>query len=156
MREIERKLLLELLKDSSRPMVEIAKNIGVSRQTVAKKIVQLKSEGVINSFTVRLNPERLGLQIKAYVFLHEDPDPRLRRENETEIKRFHQVTEFYRLFGRYSAVVEVLVRDGRELAALVKRIHKLRGVRETETFIVHSVIKNEPEAPIVHRLRGGG
>lgn len=150
---MDKKILLQLVKNSGQPVKEIAKKVGASRQTVAKKIEQLKVTGAITSFTARLNPEKLGLATKAYILLREDPRAGLRRKNEEVIKQFHQVTEFYRLFGRYSAVLEVLVKDSRELTKLVKRIHGLKGVRETETFLVHSTVKNAPEAPFVQVLK---
>ena len=153
MRELDRKILLQLLKNSGQPVKEIAKKVGASRQTVAKKIEQLRAEGIITSFTAKLDPEKLGLGTKAYVLLREDPRSELRRKNEIVIKQFHQVTEFYRFFGRYSAVLEVLVRNSKELTKLVKRIHGLKGVKETETFIVHSAVKNVPEAPFVQVLK---
>lgn len=150
---MDKKILLQLVKNSEQLVKEIAKKVGASRQTVAKKIEQLKVTGAITSFTARLNPEKLGLATKAYILLREDPRAGLRRKNEEVIKQFHQVTEFYRLFGRYSAVLEVLVKDSRELTKLVKRIHGLKGVRETETFLVHSAVKNAPEAPFVQVLK---
>lgn len=153
MRDLDRKILLQLIKNSEQPVREIAEKVGASRQTVAKKIEQLKAAGMINSFTVKLSPEKFGLRTKAYILLREDPKGELRRKNETAVKQFHQVTEFYRLFGRYSAVLEVLVKDSGELTRLVKRIHRLKGVRETETFIVHSAVKDEPEAPFLRILR---
>ena len=153
MREVDQKILLQLIKDSEQPVTKIAKKVGASRQTVAKKIEQLKADGVIASFKAKLNPEKFDLGTKAYILLREDPRGELRRRNEAAIKQFHQVTEFYRLFGRYSAILEVLVGDSKKLTKLVKRIHRLKGVRETETFIVHSVMKDMPEAPFVHALK---
>ena len=153
MRGLDKKILLQLVKNSKQSVSEIAEKIGASRQTVAKKIKQLEASGAITSFTVVLNPEKFGSATKAYILLREDPRGELRKKNEKAIKQLHQVTEFYRLFGRYSAVLEVLVRDSKELTKLVKRIHGLKGVRETETFIVHSAVKNVPGAPFVHVLR---
>lgn len=153
MRELDRRVLLQLLKNSGQPVKEMAKKVGASRQTVAKKIEQLKAGSIITSFTAKLDPEKLGLGTKAYILLREDPRSELRRKNEIVIKRFYQVTEVYRLFGRYSAILEVLVRNSKELAQLVKRIHRLKGVRETETFLVHSTVKNVPEAPFVQVLK---
>jgi len=153
MRELDKRILLQLLENSGQPVKEMAKKVGASRQTVAKKIEQLKAEGIITSFTTKLDPEKLGLGTKAYILLREDPRSELRRKNEIVIKQFYQVTEVYRLFGRYSAVLEVLVRNSKELAQLIKRIHGLKGVRETETFLVHSTVKNVPEAPFVRVLK---
>jgi Lrp/AsnC family leucine-responsive transcriptional regulator len=152
MKELDKKILLQLIKNSEQPVREIAKKVAASRQTVAKKIEQLKVSGVIKSFTVRLDPEKFGLGTKAYILLREDPRAELRRSDEEAVRRFHQVSEFYRLFGRYSAILEVWVRDSKELTALIKKIHKLKGVRETETFIVHSTVKDKLEAPFIKAL----
>ena len=156
MRDLEGEILMQLINDSEQSVSDIAKKVGATRQTTAKKIVALKKSGVINSFTVRLNPKKIGLGTKAYIFLREDPKGELRRQDEEAIKKFHQVSEFYRLFGRYSAILEVLVKDDKELTNLVKKVHRLKGVRETETFIVHSTVKDEPEGPFVRVLMSKG
>jgi len=153
MKKLDKEILLQLIEDSKQPGHQIARKVGTTRQTVAKKIAQFKEAGVINSFTPKLNPEKFGLATKAYVFLREDPLIMLRKKNEDAIKKFHEVSGFYRLFGRYSAILEVRVRSSKELTNLVKRIHGLKGVRETETFIVHSTVKDEPEEPFVKVLR---
>jgi DNA-binding Lrp family transcriptional regulator len=150
---MDAKILLQLIKNCNQPVSEIAKKVGATRQTVAKKIEQFKTSGTIGAFVTRLNPEKFGLNTKAYVFLREDPRVELRRRNEEAIKKIHQISGFHRLFGRYSAILEVWTRDSRELTALVKKIHKLKGVRETETFIVHSVLKNVPESPFIPVLK---
>lgn len=155
MRELDRKILLQLLRDSRQSVVQIARRVGASRQTVARKLEQLRESGVIRSFTVGLDPEKLGLGTRAYVFLQEAPQAGIRKENEEAVKKLHQVSGFYRLFGEYSAVLEVRVRDSRALTALVKKIHGLRGVRETKTFIVHSTVKDGPEEPFVEALIKG-
>lgn len=152
MKDIDRRILLQLLKDSKQPVIEIAKKLGITRQTAAKKIEQFKNDGTIEAFTARLDPKRFGLAIKAYILIREEPDVELRKKNEKIMKQFPQATEFYRIFGRYSAVLELLVKDERELSKIVKRIHRLKGIRETETLIVHSTIKNVPESPFVHLL----
>ena len=152
MNDLDKKILLQLIKHSEQPIMEIAKKVGASRQTVAKKISQFKADRTITAFTARPNPEKFGLVTKAYILMREESQAELRRINEMVIRQFPQVTEFYRLFGRYSAVLELLVRNDKELSKLVKRIHWLKGVRETETLIVHSTVKNDPESPFVRIL----
>jgi len=121
--------------------------VGATRQTVAKKIDQFCNSGLISYFAPKLEPEKFGLGIQAYVFMSEDSRGDLRRENEEVIKGFPQVSEFHRLFGKYDSIIKVLVEDKKGLTNLVQRLHRLSGVRETETFIVHSTIKDKPEDP---------
>lgn len=152
MKKLDRKILLQLIKDSEQPITKIAERVGTSRQTVAKKIKQFKTSGLVDAFMPKLNMDKFGLN-KAYVFLREDTRTELRKKNEKAIKTFHQVSRFHRLFGRYSAILEVWTKDDEELTALVKKIHGLEGVRETETFIVHSTVKDNPEEPLVKVLK---
>lgn len=155
MRELDKKILLQLIRDSKQPIYLIAERVGASRQTVAKMIEKLREQNLIK-FTVRLNPQQFDLGIKAYILLRVDPKIELRKKCEEEIKKFYQVTRFHYIFGPRDALLEVLVRNNQELTRLVKRIHKLPGVRETETFVVHSTVKDEPNAPFIEILKTEG
>jgi len=152
LKDLEKKILLNLLEKGQRPVLQIAEDLGVTRQTVAKKIEQMRKSGLLLCFFPKTDPELLGLTIQAYILMQEDPKSELRRETEEIVKSFPQVSEFQRVFGEYDSIVKVLVRDNKELTDLVKRIHDLPGVKDTETFIVHSTIKNKPEDPLRNSL----
>lgn len=99
-----------------------------------------------------MNPELLGLSIQAYILMREDPRSDCRKETNELIQKFPQVSEFKRIFGKYDSIVKVLVRDTKELSDLVRKLNDLNGVKETETFIVHSTIKDKPEDPVKKEL----
>lgn len=151
-KDLEKKILLNLLEKGQRPIVQIAEDLGITRQTVSKKIEQMHNSGLIMSFFPKMEPEILGLSIQAYILMREDPRSDCRKETEEIVKSFHQVSEFQRIFGKYDSIAKVLVRNNKELTDLVKKIHDLNGVKETETFIVHSTIKDKPEDPIKKAL----
>ena len=151
-KDLEKKILLNLFEQGQRPIIKIAKDLGVTRQTVAKKIEQMHNSGIIISFFPKMQPEILGLSIQAYILMREDPRNDYRKETEDIVKSFSEVSEFQRIFGKYDSIAKVLVKDNKELTALVKKIHDLNGVKETETFIVHSTIKDKPEDPIKKAL----
>jgi Lrp/AsnC family leucine-responsive transcriptional regulator len=146
-KKLEKRILIYLLEHGSQPISQIAQNVGVTRQTVAKKLEQMHCTGLVNSFVPKLEPDRFGLTAQAYIFMREDPRSDRRKKNEEIIKSLHQVSEFHRVFGKYDSIVKVLVKDNKELTDFVKKLHDLKAVRETETFIVHSTIKNKPEDP---------
>jgi len=108
----------------------------------------MHTSGLILSFFPKIQPEILGLSIQAYILMREDPRNEYRKETEEIIQSFPQVSEFQRIFGKYDSIAKVLVKDNKELTDLVKKIHDLNGVKETETFIVHSTVKDKPEDPI--------
>ncbi|RLI45779.1 hypothetical protein DRO69_04540, partial [Candidatus Bathyarchaeota archaeon] len=114
-RDLDKKIILQLLRDARQPVLQIAKNVGATRQTVAKKIDKLCSSGLISSFALKLDPEKFGLSIQAYVLMREDPRIELRKKNEEAIKDFPEISEFHRLFGKYDSIVKVLAENKEEL-----------------------------------------
>lgn len=154
MKDVDKKIILQLLKDAEQPIVDIAEKVGASRQTVSKKIKKFKESGVIEGSMVKLNSEEFNLNVRSYVFLQENPDEESRERIEEEMEEIPEVSRFLRLFGRYSGILEIWTEDREELTSLVKKIHGLGGVKETETFIVHSKAKEKPEGPFLNVLEG--
>ena len=151
-KDLEKKILLNLLEKGQRPTLKIAEDLGITRQTVAKKLEQMRNSGLILAFAPKMEPELLGLTIQAYILMNEDPHNEARKQTEEIVKSFPQVSEFQRIFGKYDSIAKVLVKNNKELTDLVKKIHDLKGVQDTETFIVHSTIKDKPEDPIKKAL----
>lgn len=69
MREIERKLLSELMKNSRRSDSELAKVIGASQPTVTRARNKLEKEGYIREYTMIPDFHKLGYQIMALTFV---------------------------------------------------------------------------------------
>lgn len=149
---LDKKILRQLLKNCLAPMSDMAADIGITRQTVAKKIELYKKSGLIRLFTIKLDPEKLGLKIRAFVLIREDPESENKKINENIIKEIPQVTSYYTLFGRYDAVAEVLAKDKTELTNLVKQIRQLKGIKDTETFIIQYIVKDELEDSLYKAL----
>jgi DNA-binding Lrp family transcriptional regulator len=68
MKDLELKLISELMKDSRRSDRQLAKTIGVSQPTVSRMIKRLKKEGYIEEFTIIPNFSKLGFQMLTVVF----------------------------------------------------------------------------------------
>jgi DNA-binding Lrp family transcriptional regulator len=69
MKDVELKLIAELMRNSRRSDRELARVIGVSQPTVSRAIARLKKEGYIREFTVIPDYEKLGYQIAAFTFI---------------------------------------------------------------------------------------
>lgn len=150
---LEKKILLHLLQDCTQTVSVIASKIGTTRQTVANKIKSLSDSGIIQGFYAKLNPDFLDLGLRALILIREEPASEFRIVNEEMLKDLPQVSGFYYVFGRHDVVLEVFVKDNEELKRLVKKIHDLNGIKETETMIIHDVVKDNREDPIIEILR---
>lgn len=73
MKELERKLLSELMKNSRRSDRELAKAIGVSQPTTTRLRTKLEKEGYIKEYTIIPNFSKIGYNIMALNFMKLDP-----------------------------------------------------------------------------------
>jgi DNA-binding Lrp family transcriptional regulator len=68
MKEIERKLLSELMKNSRRSDRELAKAIGASQPTTTRLRTKLEKEGYIKEYTIIPRFSKIGYHIMAFSF----------------------------------------------------------------------------------------
>src|SRR4030042_4924435 len=68
MKNVELKLISELMKNSRRSDRELAKAIGVSQPTASRMIKKLEKEGYIEEYTIIPNFSKLGFQMLTVVF----------------------------------------------------------------------------------------
>jgi len=69
LKNIEVRLISELLKNSRRSDRELAKAIGSSQPTVSRAIKRLEKEGIIKEYTIIPDFRRLGYQIMGVTFI---------------------------------------------------------------------------------------
>ncbi|MHA1129537.1 MAG: Lrp/AsnC ligand binding domain-containing protein, partial [Candidatus Helarchaeota archaeon] len=82
----------------------------------------------------------------------EDPNKKSRQEIAKEIVKIPQVISFSRLYGRYSGIIEILVKDNEQANEIITKLHSLRGIIETETYFTRKIIKEDKNSPIIHLL----
>ena len=73
MKNIELKLVCELMKNSRRSDRELAKVIGTSQPTVSRAISRLEKKGVIKEYTMIPDFTMLGYEIMALTFISINP-----------------------------------------------------------------------------------
>jgi len=69
MKEVELRLVSELMKNSRRSDRDLAKAIGVSQPTVTRIRTRLEKEGCLKEYTVIPDFNKLGYEIMAFTFI---------------------------------------------------------------------------------------
>jgi len=69
LKEVELRLVGELMKNSRRSDRELAKALKVSQPTVSRMIKKLEKEGVIQEYTMIPNFSKLGYEIMGASFI---------------------------------------------------------------------------------------
>lgn len=135
--------IIEILRQDARiSFTEIAKRLGVSEATVRKRVAALESAGVIEKYSVNVNPVKMGYSTVALVGINTSPDMFLSvAEKLTELEEVRFVATST---GDHMIMVEVWARDGKELSSLLsKKIGKLGGVTHIRPAILLEKLKEE-------------
>jgi len=72
LKDVELKVVSELMKNSRRSDRELAHTIGVSQPTVARAIASLKKQGVIREYTMIPDFKKLGYALASLTFVRLD------------------------------------------------------------------------------------
>ncbi len=132
--------ILNLLQENSRTSyTHIADELGISEATVRYRVKNLIDNGIINKFTVLLDPKKIGYAITGILMVKIAPD-----HFEKTSEQISDLTEAYHVFqntGEYNVVAVVHAHDLEHLRALRKRVELMQGVREVSLSAATRLIK---------------
>ena len=116
------------------PIARLSKSLGISRATVYARLEKLQQTGVIEGFTVRLNPEVDRRQIRAHVLIK--VAGKLARTTEKQLQAIPEITALHAISGVYDLIAEIEATNATELNELIDRIGELAGVEKTTSSIL--------------------
>lgn len=132
---IDKRILKMLMEDARRPVLEIARNIGISGAAIHQRLRKLEKSGLIAGSKFIINPKVLGYTTMAYVGIYLDKamsNPIAVKE----LKKIPEVLECHYTTGDWSILIKVLCKDNEHLMhVLNNHIQQIPGVSRTETFI---------------------
>lgn len=132
---IDKKILRFLMNDARKPILEIARNIGISGAAIHQRLRKLEKSGLISGSKFVINPKVLGYTTMAYIGIYLDKA----MSNPKAVKaleRIPEVLECHYTTGDWSILIKVLCKDNEHLMQVLnKNIQQIEGVSRTETFI---------------------
>ncbi|MBU2947863.1 Lrp/AsnC ligand binding domain-containing protein [Zobellia uliginosa] len=132
---IDKKILRYLMEDARKPILEIARNIGISGAAIHQRLRKLESSGLLAGSKFIINPKIMGFHTMAYIGIYLDKA----MSNPVAVKQLEkipEVLECHYTTGNWSILIKVLCRDNEHLMhVLNKDIQQIEGVSRTETFI---------------------
>lgn len=132
--DLDVKILSELAKDASISVPRLSKKINVNASVVYSRIKRLVKKGLIKKFTIVINDEALGFNVKALTGIN--MDSKLRDNVLNELFKISEVREVSEVTGRFDILVTMTSHTLDEMHQLIsEKIGRIEGVQKTETFI---------------------
>jgi Lrp/AsnC family transcriptional regulator for asnA, asnC and gidA len=137
--ELDKRIIEHLQQDGRRPFTQIALELGVSEAAVRARTNRMVEKGVLQVVGVT-DPLKLGFQQMAMIGIKVEASRLI--EVAEEIAAFPETDYVVVTAGAYDILVECVAEDNEALLLfLAERLRKVKGVRETETFVYLRLIK---------------
>ena len=128
------KQILEILQKNARtPLKIIAKEVSLSSPAVSSRIEHMEQSGIITDYRVRVNREKLGFHITAFINLEMQPNQK--PEFYPFIKNEPNVLECNCVTGQFSMLIKVCFPSTQALDTFIGHLQEFG---KTETQIVFS------------------
>jgi len=141
MKELERRLIAELIRNSRRSDRELAKAVGCSQPTVSRMIRRLEKEGYIKEYTMIPEFHRLGYEIMALTFIQ--------NEKKSGMEELEDLRTKGRELEKNSAVSALFIMNGigRDSNRVILSLHEsyssfadfVRLMKQLAAYNVHYV-----------------
>jgi len=132
---IDKIILHHLMNNAKKPILSIAKEVGVSGAAIHQRLKKLENSGLIKGTKTIINAELLGYKTLAFVGIFLDAASK-NASALSKLKEIPEVVESHYTTGNYAIFVKILCKDNAHLMHLLnKEIQSIKGVARTETFI---------------------
>jgi len=133
--------ILDLLQENGRmKRTELAEAVDLSVPSVSERMRKLEERGVIAGYHAVVDPQRLHVDITAFVrVVSMDSDHY--EEFVEAVTEMHEVQELHSITGEGSHILKIRVHNTSALESLLGRIQHIPGVRGTQTSLVLSSLK---------------
>lgn len=141
--------ILSILQQNARTSnAEIARQVEMAPSAVLERIRRMEARGVIRGYEVRIDPEALGQNLLAFVFVRSaDFDSDLKTAEV--LAAIPEVLEAHHIAGDDCYLLKVRTRDAKALGRLLReRIGATGSVQSSRTTIVLETLREGSRLPL--------
>lgn len=136
----DKEILSLLLGDAALSKADIARRVGLAPSAVSERVRRLESDGVIQGYEVRLNPQALGKPLLAFVFVT-DAKPSLGFDTASALSAVRGLEELHKIAGDDCYLLKIRASGTDELNEIIEtQINPVRSVTRVRTTIVLNAV----------------
>ncbi|KAF2341862.1 MULTISPECIES: Lrp/AsnC family transcriptional regulator [Flavobacterium] len=131
---LDREIIQKLSENARIPFSDLAKELNISNSLVHLRVKKLQEAGVINSFSVKLNPKELGFETITYTGIV-TKEARFSYSIAEKLKEIPEVIECHWVSGKYALFIKIVAANNEELRKILyEQVHQIEGVGSTDSF----------------------
>ena len=149
MDRVDRMILTLLQEDSTLPVADIAKKVGLSTTPCWRRIQKMEEDHIIEKRVAVLNPEKVNCGVTVFVSITTD------QHNHEWLKRFAEVIAklpevvgFYRMSGQIDYLLRVVVPDIAAYDDFYKRLVSEIDIGDVSSAFAMERIKDTTQLPL--------
>lgn len=142
---IDRKILIEYIRDARVSFREVARRVGVAVGTILSRTKRLEQQGMIKGYSALLDYEKLGYELTAITEITVSKGKLM--ETQQEIAKLPTTCAVYDITGITDAIVIAKFKTREELSVFTKTILAMPYVERTNTHMVLNTVKEDFRLP---------
>ncbi len=119
--EVDLRILQFLLVDATRPHKDIGQQVHLTGQAVGARVQKLKDIGVIEGYTLRWNPSKIGQTLHAFITVFMKSSD-VHQSFQSFVQRNEQISETHRVSGEGCYWLRIRVGTLEELNAFLDEL----------------------------------
>ncbi len=146
-------LLKELDDNARKPLSELSRKVGLSRDAVRNRIQKLITAKVLYAFKPIYNPPIMGFPIINYVFISlYNPSPEKEKEFLTFLRNHKNVTYIAGLIGKWDYILDIMAESQGHFDKILKGIRQKFSelIKDYEIYGVLQEYKYEEIGKLVY------
>jgi Lrp/AsnC family leucine-responsive transcriptional regulator len=139
-------ILAVLQQDGRASLQDVSQKVGLSSTPCWNRIKKMESEGVIQGYTVRVDPAAVGFgeTVLVQLTLEAHGDDTLDAFGRA-LADIPEILDAYLISGDYDYLIRIAVRDTRDYERLLReRLYRLPGIRHSKSSFVLRRLKESP------------
>ncbi len=144
------KMILTLLQeDSTLPVADIARRVGLSTTPCWRRIQKMEEDKIILRRAAILDPDKVNVGVTVFVSIKTDKHNSewLKRFSEV-ISKYPEVVGFYRMSGQVDYLLKVLVPDIAAYDTFYKKLVSDVEIEDVSSAFAMERIKDTPQLPL--------
>ncbi len=149
MDHIDTKILSILQEDTTVPVSEVARRVGLSTSPCWRRIQRLEADGVIRGRVALLDPDSVNVGVTVFVALktNQHNDDWFKRLNAA-VRDIPEIVEFHRMSGEIDYLMRVVVPDIVAYDAIYKELIRRVDLSDVTSMFAMECIKSTTALPL--------